>query len=625
MEGRRFDDWARLIATGASRRRLFKAAVGSVLTGLLYRFRAGKVAEGHTPTGDLSVIEYFALGDSVASGHGLIDDSTSCHRSALAYPFKVAADLGTPGVVAFAVRHLACSGASALKPVNPDDPNHWFRHQVSLAVEKIEELPSDRPILVSITIGANDFGWLQPSVLVHLIEDDNAFERWVTETTEAVATEVRAQVKRLLAFPNVVIVLTQYHNPINKDSIIFYATDEIRLTSCVDLFGRRRCYERTEFAIHALNEALAVQVVERLKSPRVAITPNLHEAFHGHEGPGGVSGVPGDPVGLCGFSPPSTAQTWVQFPGDPTSNSGGAIAGLPSLVGGRGGAEFTGDCFHPNEAGAQAFADAVVAEARQLLGPKIIAGPVVINIATNTALVTWTTDKPSVGIVEYGLSPKLGRERPRKPGKETTEHQVELDNLKPGETYYYRVRSTNAIGEAVSDVFEFSAACQTGRARCEEACIDLSSDPNNCGACGTICPSGICDRGVCAPLLLGRVQIFAAACPGNVETRFSFAPGALSGVDPGPFCDFPPFSVTIVDPTGVAKVYERAGNGGIEIELPLGVYTITDNASGLTDTFELAVTPTNGSCGPEPVACMLIILWLPGKVAGGCPDGQVNC
>jgi hypothetical protein len=29
-------------------------------------------------------------------------------------------------------------------------------------------------------------------------------------------------------------------------------------------------------------------------------------------------------------------------------------------------------------------------------------------------------------------------------------------------------------------------------------CVDLQSDPRNCGSCGNVCASGICSRGVCA-------------------------------------------------------------------------------------------------------------------------------
>ena len=34
-------------------------------------------------------IEYFAMGDSVASGYGLDDDGTACRQSRLAYPWLV--------------------------------------------------------------------------------------------------------------------------------------------------------------------------------------------------------------------------------------------------------------------------------------------------------------------------------------------------------------------------------------------------------------------------------------------------------------------------------------------------------------------------------------------------------
>jgi hypothetical protein len=37
----------------------------------------------------LTEIDYFALGDSVASGHGLRDDGKACRRSDKAYPYQV--------------------------------------------------------------------------------------------------------------------------------------------------------------------------------------------------------------------------------------------------------------------------------------------------------------------------------------------------------------------------------------------------------------------------------------------------------------------------------------------------------------------------------------------------------
>ena len=41
------------------------------------------------------------------------------------------------------------------------------------------------------------------------------------------------------------------------------------------------------------------------------------------------------------------------------------------------------------------------------------------------------------------------------------------------------------------------AECEGGLAACGGACVDLSSDPANCGACGVVCPEGVCASGAC--------------------------------------------------------------------------------------------------------------------------------
>lgn len=480
MEGHRFDAFTRRLATATSRRQVLRALAGGAALGALARgtgggsgavaldatappivpvggaaVSAGPVATAEgvatgaaeganggstgAPSEALTVINYFALGDSVASGHGLVDDGTACHRSALAYPFKVAGGLGIPGTVAYNVRHLACSGAVTGVPEQPTDPNHSFDTQVAQVIRALrDEIAADQLVLVSITIGANNFRWLHRSILGHMEESDDAFQTWVEETVDAIATDVKGQVEFLLGFANVAAVITQYHNPINRDSIFFRLTDKLVSTSCTSRFGIPKCYDRTEFAVHALNSAFALKVSAPLGHPdRLKITPTLHEAFHGHEGPG-VLGIFDGGTSYCGFAPPGLDQTWVQYPGDGSSNSVASIAGHAD-------GHFTGDCFHPNEQGAQTFADEVIAAARCAMQPHISAGPAVVDLTDTAATITWTTDQATGGAVEYGpswqqLDQSAAGDTP------TTDHSITLPNLTPSTTYHYRVRSKNAAG-----------------------------------------------------------------------------------------------------------------------------------------------------------------------------------
>jgi hypothetical protein len=81
-----------------------------------------------------------------------------------------------------------------------------------------------------------------------------------------------------------------------------------------------------------------------------------HLAFHdGHESPGDSSFI-GKRTRwkTCGFAePPGKDETWIQYPGQPGIN--GQVPVWMRLITG----ERYGDCFHPNELGAIAIADAV--------------------------------------------------------------------------------------------------------------------------------------------------------------------------------------------------------------------------------------------------------------------------
>jgi lysophospholipase L1-like esterase len=108
-------------------------------------------------------IDYFALGDSVASGYGLDDDGTPCRRSTLAYPWQVVTQLQSTFVLE-QFDLLACSGATT----------ETIESQVTEPLSRLTE----RPTLITLSLGANDFGWsdLRPFVQNLRTSDENAFD-----------------------------------------------------------------------------------------------------------------------------------------------------------------------------------------------------------------------------------------------------------------------------------------------------------------------------------------------------------------------------------------------------------------------------------------------------------------
>ena len=291
-------------------------------------------------------IDFFALGDSVASGHGLMDDGSVCHRSDRAYPEKMGEALATRyKTVKFPSEYfLACSGATALDPGTIEDPNKWLHNQVDFVLAHV----TDAPTLVSITIGMNDFGWADLTIIRRILQPSGAYLQWVSDTTDSVVIEVKSEIERLLVYSNVAVVITLYHNPFNTNSLFF----DLVFRSCNDIYGVLECYDRTEYLVHALNSGLVLDVFVPLNRAypdqiRIAAT---HGRFHGHE----------SPQPSCGVDLPAVEDTWIQYPGDPDSN--GEVPRWMRLITG----EQYGDCFHPNENGAQALADAVDAAAIRL-------------------------------------------------------------------------------------------------------------------------------------------------------------------------------------------------------------------------------------------------------------------
>lgn len=55
--------------------------------------------------------------------------------------------------------------------------------------------------------------------------------------------------------------------------------------------------------------------------------------------------------------------------------------------------------------------------------------------------------------------------------------------------------SLGEVGEVTAALEE--AVCTGEELACGTSCVDANTDPNNCGACGNVCASGLCYWGVC--------------------------------------------------------------------------------------------------------------------------------
>ncbi len=107
------------MATKASRRRLLRGTLATITStivktkGLPFK-QAGRPRPSRTPFWSYqqsNTLQYFALGDSVASGHGLGSDAVA-FAVIISYPYWLATSLEDRGF-AVETHHFACSGATS--------------------------------------------------------------------------------------------------------------------------------------------------------------------------------------------------------------------------------------------------------------------------------------------------------------------------------------------------------------------------------------------------------------------------------------------------------------------------------------------------------------------------------
>ncbi len=309
-------------------------------------------------------IDYFAVGDSVASGHGLMD-GRPCRRSDLAYPHRVE-EMLQERFRAVTFLTTACSGARA------GDPTLTGRRHLAGQIDFVLSSLTERPTLVSVTIGGDDFGWTPAGGWRQFLDTwdmltaapRGEFAQWVRSEVRRIKRQLRKGVRRLLRHENVSVVITRYHNPSNTRSLLFRLPGG-RCKEAPEFTSDERntipCYRRTEFVVHKLNQAHrgVRRALEGTFPGRVALAA-VHKEFHGHESPGGRSRRLG---WRCGTARPRVGSTWIQHPKDlesnsfPFANARKWFSNWLETVSRAG--TWRGDCHHPNERGARAFAQAV--------------------------------------------------------------------------------------------------------------------------------------------------------------------------------------------------------------------------------------------------------------------------
>ncbi|MCX5783930.1 MAG: metallophosphoesterase [Elusimicrobia bacterium] len=87
---------------------------------------------------------------------------------------------------------------------------------------------------------------------------------------------------------------------------------------------------------------------------------------------------------------------------------------------------------------------------------EIIRGPYVESPASDSIIIHWRTDTPSMAWIEYGVSPNCADTMTVSPEGKSVEHVEKISYLPPGAEYCYKVFTPNADGQT-------STASQQGR------------------------------------------------------------------------------------------------------------------------------------------------------------------
>lgn len=114
-------------------------------------------------------------------------------------------------------------------------------------------------------------------------------------------------------------------------------------------------------------------------------------------------------------------------------------------------------CDSANNCGAFSSVVSLFPDGKFTEAPSLTADPEVTNITTKKATILWSTSRDADSKVAYGTS--SGEYFDEEPSKsdQVTDHEIQLTNLSPGTTYYFKVRWTDEDGNTgESDEFTFT-------------------------------------------------------------------------------------------------------------------------------------------------------------------------
>ena len=93
--------------------------------------------------------------------------------------------------------------------------------------------------------------------------------------------------------------------------------------------------------------------------------------------------------------------------------------------------------------------------------PPVISGITISDITGTTATISWTTDEPATGNIDFGINTSYSSPAPASKDvtADTISHSVAINGLNPNMTYHFKVRSEDAEGnEAISAGLTFKSA-----------------------------------------------------------------------------------------------------------------------------------------------------------------------